>query len=251
MSLVDDSPRTGVRSALRASAVAAFSGLYGLGTAGAVALTFGKRCTWLPTVARAWARTSLRLAGIELEEVGREHLAGRVPRVVTFNHQSLLDALVVCAILPAGSTAVVKKEALRYPGLGPGMSALGFLTIDREDRASAMALLDETARRIRDEHLTVFIAPEGTRAPTSELLPFKRGAFHLARQAGVPIVPMVIEGIRPLQPRGAFAIHPGRVRVRYLPPIPPGQWEASSTSDQADRLRSMYAEELARGALRN
>jgi putative phosphoserine phosphatase/1-acylglycerol-3-phosphate O-acyltransferase len=225
--------------------------MYGLGTAGAAALTFGKRVSWLPVVARTWARTCLQLSGIEIEEEGREHLAGRVPRVVTFNHQSLLDALVVCAILPAGSTAVVKKEAFRYPAMGPAISALGFLSIDREDRESARALLDDTARRIRDEQLTVFIAPEGTRAPTAALLPFKRGAFHLARQAGVPIVPMVIEGTRPLQPRGSFAIHSGSVRIRYLPPIQPEQWEASSPSDQADELHAVYVRELAMGALKH
>ena len=93
--------------------------------------------------------------------------------------------------------------------------------------------------------LTVFIAPEGTRTTDGSLLPFKKGALHLAQASGAPIVPVVIEGAFALHPPGRLTSRPGRVRVRVLPPWATAPLTEAAFGPQTVALRALYAVELA------
>jgi 1-acyl-sn-glycerol-3-phosphate acyltransferase len=200
---------------------------------------------WSSAAVRAWGRVHVWLSLVELEVIGAEHLEGRRPRVVVFNHTSLLDDFLVCALLPEGSVPVIKREVLYVPLIGWAIAALDFIALDRKTPERAHASLSVAARRIGRESLTVFIAPEGTRSRDGALLPFKLGALHLAKDSGAPIVPMVIEGARALQPYGRWAADPGRVVVRVLPPIPSDGLSDDNLRARADELRALYARELA------
>lgn len=202
-------------------------------------VTFDARWRVVPAMIRWWGRTMLRLVRVRIDVSGAEHLAGRRMRVVVFNHASMLDAFIVAALLPPGGTAAVKREVLRYPGVNLAIWALGFVIIDRGHTDRARKSLARAAVRMRDEHLSVFIAPEGTRTRDGRLLPFRRGAFHLALDAGAPIVPLVLYGAGTLKPRGSLVTRPGTVRVLALPPVQP-TYPREQAGAFADALRARY-----------
>lgn len=197
-----------------------------------------------PALLRNWGRTLLWLIGMRVEVVeGREHLEADAAKVVTFNHTSLLDAFICTAIFPPGSTAAVKRELMYYPFVGAASWAFGFLFIDRGHSDKAKRTMARAGARMQRDRLTVFISPEGTRSRTGELLPFKKGAFHLARDAGAPIVPMVIENAMERLPMGSFAPQPGVIRVRLLAPRRMPAEQDGSLADEAEALRNLYLRE--------
>jgi 1-acyl-sn-glycerol-3-phosphate acyltransferase len=195
-------------------------------------------------IMRAYAKGMLAIAQVEIDVEGAEHLAGAANRIATFNHASLLDDWIVFLLAPPGGMPVVKREALFYPIIGLGILLLDFVVLDRGNSERARATLKRAVVRMKSERLTLIIAPEGTRAKSDELSPFKLGAFHLALESRAPIVPIVIYGARALQPAGALQTKRGRVRIRVLPPIPTDDFEAGNLREKAESLRALYAREL-------
>lgn len=131
--------------------------------------------------------------GVRFEIVeGEEHLSTR-PCVLIGNHQSELDVLLLGTIFPQYCAVTAKSSLKRVPFLGWFMALSGTVFIDRSDRQSAVKAFEGAAEEMRRERQSVFIFPEGTRsyAAGPELGAFKKGAFHLAVQAGVPVVPVV------------------------------------------------------------
>ncbi|MCA9663780.1 MAG: 1-acyl-sn-glycerol-3-phosphate acyltransferase [Myxococcales bacterium] len=195
---------------------------------------------------RAWGRSMLWIAGVEVVVEGWEHVAERAPRIVTFNHASTLDNFIVNALLPPGGTPVARRSALWVPIMGLVLALGPILLVDRRGGARARATLDKAARRIRDEALSVVIAPEGTRRGADKPSRFKLGAFELARVTGAPIVPLVILGADQLMPYGRLTATPGRVVVRFLPPIPSDDLTSENLRARADALRERYRQEMRR-----
>jgi len=130
------------------------------------------------------------LGGVRLDVYGSEHLATR-PAVFLFNHQSQLDVLILAKLLRGGFTGVAKKELANDPGFGLVFRLADVAFVDRHDHAQAMKALEPAVQKLH-EGISLVIAPEGTRSATPALGPFKKGAFHVAMQAEVPIVPIVI-----------------------------------------------------------
>lgn len=191
---------------------------------------------------RAWGRALLWIGGVKLVVEGAEHLAGRRPRIVTFNHISTLDSFIVNALLPAGGMPVAARSNLPIFGqilvLGP------ILVLDKGGGPRSRATMKKAAERIRDEALSILIAPEGTRRGEDKPSRFKLGAFELARVTGAPIVPMVIMGAERLMPYGALTTKPGRLVIRILPPIPSDGFTADNLREHADALHERYRVEL-------
>jgi hypothetical protein len=97
---------------------------------------------------------------------------------------------------------------------------------------------------IQKEGQCVCIAPEGTRSTSTNLGRFKKGAFHLALQAGVPVVPIVIHNAIDVAPRGQFIIRPATVKITVLPPVDTSGWTAQTMGEHVDQVRDMFLEEL-------
>jgi HAD superfamily hydrolase (TIGR01490 family) len=183
------------------------------------------------------------LAGVRLDVHGGEHLATR-PAVFLFNHQSQLDVVILAKLLHGGFTGVAKKELARSPGFGLMFRLADVAFVDRHDTAQARKALQPALQKLRDG-ISLVIAPEGTRSATPALGPFKKGAFHVAMQAGVPIVPIVIRNSGELMWRGAKIIHSGTVQVAVLPPIPTTGWVAEELGKRVDEVRGQYLATLA------
>jgi HAD superfamily hydrolase (TIGR01490 family) len=183
------------------------------------------------------------LAGVRIDVQGAEHLAAR-PAVFLFNHQSQLDVLVLAKLLRGGFTGVAKKELARAPGFGLAFRLADVAFVDRKNAAEARRALEPAVEKLR-EGVSLVIAPEGTRSATPTLGPFKKGAFHVAMQAGVPLVPIVIRNAGELMWRGATTIQSGTVQVRVLPPVPTDGWTAADLDDKVAEVRGAYLDTLA------
>jgi WS/DGAT/MGAT family acyltransferase len=183
------------------------------------------------------------LAGVRLEVQGAEHLAAR-PAVFLFNHQSQLDVLILAKLLRGGFTGVAKKELANSPGFGLMFRLADVAFVDRQDNAQARKALEPAVQRLRDG-ISLVIAPEGTRSATPALGPFKKGAFHVAMQAGVPIVPIVIRNSGELMWRGATTIHAGTAQVAVLPPVATDGWDVAGLDERIREVRGQYLATLA------
>lgn len=154
-----------------------------------------------------WARRVVTSARMDLRVIGRENLLHDERFVIMSNHQSHLDVPTLFHALSPRMRMVAKKELFRFPIWGSAMRQSGFVEIDRGNREQAIESLNE-ARRVLDQGFHVWIAPEGTRSPSGDLLPFKKGGFMLALGAGARILPVGILGTR-----DALPVHATRVRV--------------------------------------
>lgn len=166
-----------------------------------------------------WCRGLMWAAGVKVDVRGLEHLAGARGQILVANHASWFDVTALAGYLPVEVCFIGKKELARIPIFGPAFQACGHIPIDREDREAAIRSLDEAGARIRIENKTVILFPEGTRTATGALQPFKHGAFVLAIQAGVPVVPVAIHGSRAVLPKDSLRVRPGTIRIEIGEPI--------------------------------
>jgi 1-acyl-sn-glycerol-3-phosphate acyltransferase len=170
-------------------------------------------------VVRFYGLTTLKILGIDLVFENPSNVESREARVNVSNHQSALDMILGAALSPEGITVVAKKEIIYVPFFNVGWWAMDFIRIDRGNSKKAIESLFQVARKITSEKRTVWILPEGTRSPPGEVRAFKKGAFHLAIQAQVPIYPSVFYGTGELLSKSDLIPKRGVIRVRYLPPV--------------------------------
>jgi 1-acyl-sn-glycerol-3-phosphate acyltransferase len=144
--------------------------------------------------------------------------AARGAYVVVANHQSFLDIFVL-SNLPHEMKWVAKRELFKIPWVGWTFYMSGDIPIDRGNADSAATVLAR-ARRYLDRGMSVMIFPEGTRSRDGKLLPFKAGAFKLAADAGVPLLPIAVSGTAQGMPKGTPWVRPARIHVQILEPVP-------------------------------
>lgn len=161
---------------------------------------------------------------------------GKEPYVVVANHQSYLDIFAMCNIHHEMKW-VAKKELFRIPVFGWGLRLAGDIRLARGDAESALAVMAR-ARHYLAAGMSVSIFPEGTRSPDGKLLPFKPGAFKLAVQAGVPLLPVVVAGAGQGMPKGGPWIRPARLTVRILGPVSTAGLHACDVRALRDDVRS-------------
>lgn len=191
-----------------------------------------------------FADTASALIGLNLKIKGEHHLWSHRPAVFIFNHQSNVDMVIIARLLRRDITGVGKREIRDMPVIGRVMEAAGVVLIDRKNTASAIEAMTPLVDAMRVEGKSVCLSPEGTRAVTPHLAQFKKGAFHLAMQAGVPIVPIVIHNSSDVQPKGDMLYHPGTVEVEVLSPIDTSDWSADKIDEHVADVRSMYLKTL-------
>ncbi|KII94613.1 hypothetical protein PLICRDRAFT_96444 [Plicaturopsis crispa FD-325 SS-3] len=194
-------------------------------------------------VARTFYAAASTVLGLTIEVEGEEHLLTR-PAVFIGNHQSMLDILILGRIFPKQASIMAKKELQWSPALGPFMTMSGTVFIDRGNSAKAQRSLEAAGEGMKARGTSLYMYPEGTRHSGEEpsLLPFKKGAFHLAVQAGLPIVPIVTENYWRIYHKGVFGS--GVLKVKVLPPISTTGLTSSDVSELSVRVREQMLDTL-------
>jgi 1-acyl-sn-glycerol-3-phosphate acyltransferase len=188
------------------------------------------------------ARNWLRLSGVQVEVRGLELLDPKQTYVFVSNHRSYLDTAAMFVFTGRRIGLLAKKELLKVPVLGVGMGFVNVMAIDRTNRESAIRTTEAAARRIQSGvSFAVFV--EGTRAKPGELLPFKKGAFYMARQAGVPVVPVAIKNSDVLMGKGTGEARSGTIEMVFLPPV---DTVGMTTDEDMNRLIASVRDSLAK-----
>jgi 1-acyl-sn-glycerol-3-phosphate acyltransferase len=187
----------------------------------------------------ASARLTNRLLGVQVDVIGHGKLVPGQAYVFTPDHRSHIDITALMAALPTARFAA-KRELFDEPVLGRAMRALGMIPIDRENPAVAKQTLEEAAARL-GRRVSVVIFPEGTRAPAGRMLPLKSGAFFLAIEQQMPVVPVALHNTAHVMPaHGYLTILGGRVVVEILDPVP----TADLRLEDRHRLKAQVEESL-------
>ncbi len=160
------------------------------------------------------------LLGWRITVEDRGHVADSAPAILMASHKSNLDIVVYGGLYPKRAVVIGKREIAKIPVFGWFFRATGNILLDRKDLPSAIASIGAAARRVRDEQISVWVFPEGHRNGSPTLLPFKKGSFHLALAAQVPIVPIVCTQLDGLLDGHRLLVFPGRIRIRVLPAVP-------------------------------
>jgi 1-acyl-sn-glycerol-3-phosphate acyltransferase len=195
---------------------------------------------WAEFGARSW----LGLSGVRVRVRGLELLNPKQTYVFISNHRSHLDTATLFLYTGRRIGILAKKELLKVPILGYGMGFVNVLAIDRSNRERALETTNQATERIKSG-ISFGVFAEGTRAKPGDMLPFKKGAFYMAAQAGVPIVPVAIKNTDILMGKGTGVAKPGTIEIVFLRPV---TTEHVKSDEEVNRLvkevHSFIAEEL-------
>lgn len=194
---------------------------FGFGVWGLLlAIRWGPDQAW-QRVMPAWSRVLLRWTGVQVMVQGAERLS--TPAVIILNHVSYIDAVYPFSVLPPTTRLIIKKELERIPVLGAALRAMGAIFIDRKQGGQALAQIREAMQAL-PPGWSVMVFPEGTRSRSLEMLPFRRGAFFIAMQTGLPILPIGTAGQLDIVPGDGAVMRPGRLVCTVGEPIPSQGW---------------------------
>lgn len=201
---------------------------------------------WMPNAFPRWvrfvARGVLFIAGIRAEMEGQAHLSERRPCVIVGNHQSAFDFATFGQFIPNRCTGIAKRELAFMPLIGWYFALSGGFLIHRKNRTRAVGLLSDVAAHLKKHQLAVGIMPEGTRNRAGKgLLPFKKGAFHLAVEAEADIVVIVSEPLERIANFDTRTLRPGKVKLVAFPPIPV---KGKTVDELADLVRERMLAQL-------
>ncbi|KAI1164265.1 hypothetical protein F5B18DRAFT_650976 [Nemania serpens] len=196
---------------------------------------------------RAFKYVMAFTTGITFEvEDPNKYLETVRPAVFIGNHQTELDVLMLGCMFPKYCSVTAKKNLKSVPFLGWFMSLSGTVFIDRKSSKNARDAMASAAEEIQRRKQSVYMFPEGTRSYTKEpeLLPFKKGAFHLAAQAGVPIVPVVVANYSHVLHIKSLVFNGGRIPVKVLDPIPTTGLTAEDIEELTRSTRELMLQEI-------
>jgi 1-acyl-sn-glycerol-3-phosphate acyltransferase len=196
---------------------------------------------------RLFVRIGLAMVGVRVEVKGLERLDPKQAYIFTPNHQSLIEVPLFLTYLGRNPGYLAKKEVFRYPLFGYGIGLMGVVPVDRSNSAAAV----ESARRATENlrrGKSYIVYPEGTRSRDGRLLPFKKGAFMMAVDAGVPVVPVTISGASRIMPKGEVKVFPSTVRITLHDPISTAGYSKGTVAElmELSRARTLSALDEAR-----
>lgn len=186
--------------------------------------------------AKFGCRLWLRAAGARVHVKGLEHLDPQQAYLFAANHQSNLDPPMLFAYLGHNTGAIAKKELTKFPVLKQGFPLAHVVPIDRRNRESAIESTRRGAQELRRGH-SLMAFPEGTRTVDGRVKEFKKGVFYMAVEAGVPVVPVVVNDTRLVWRKGQSIVTPGDVWLEILPPIPTQGANAEPIEELVERVR--------------
>ncbi len=190
-----------------------------------------------------WSRLFLAIPPVTYTVVGAANADPDQQYVVVTNHLSNFDIPLVLLAVPGRVRFLAKKELFKIPLFGPAMAQVGVVKIDRKAGMSVHDAIFEAAADSLDRGYWLLVFAEGTRSSDGEMAPFKKGAFHIAIENDVPILPVVLEGTHEVNPPGSMLIYPGTAKVSILEPVETHGLTRADIPELASRVQaSMVAE---------
>lgn len=192
--------------------------------------------------AAAWGKVLIALAGVRTTIEGLEHVDTAQSYVFVSNHISGLDPPFHLAKMPVGIRFLAKKELFKVPIFGPGMRSIGMVETDRTAGVTAHRKINEQVAYVIEIGRSLMVYPEGTRSRDGEMKTFKKGAFRIAIDNGMPIVPVTISGTEQAWPVDSKLIRGGRVKMVFGEPILTTDLDAGAIDDLRDCTRAVMLE---------
>jgi putative phosphoserine phosphatase/1-acylglycerol-3-phosphate O-acyltransferase len=190
-----------------------------------------------------FGRVGGQLGNVRVEVVGEQHTTRR-PAVFFINHQStLIDAMVTSRVVRRGFSVVAKAEVKQIPVLGRLLTLADVAFVDRSNTSKAISAMQPAVEKLR-AGISIVMAPEGTRSLSPRIGAFKKGGFHLARDAGVPIIPIVIRNAGEIMWRNAKVAQEGTIEVVVHEPVPTANWTRGDIDEWVSRMRQLYIDTL-------
>jgi putative phosphoserine phosphatase / 1-acylglycerol-3-phosphate O-acyltransferase len=218
-----------------------FAAAVGVGAAAGV-LTFDRR-GGVDMATSLFGRVGGQLGNVRIEVIGEQYTTRR-PAVFFINHQStLIDALVASRVVQRGFSVVAKAEVKQIPVLGQLLTLADVAFVDRSNTSKAISAMQPAVDKLR-AGVSIILAPEGTRSLSPRIGAFKKGGFHLARDAGVPIVPIVIRNAGEIMWRNAKVAQEGTIEVVVHEPAPTADWTRADLDEWVSRMRQLYIDTL-------
>lgn len=169
-----------------------------------------------------------KLLDIKMEVEGIEHIPMAGPFIIAANHQSFLDIAAMVIAVPRKFSFFAKKELGKIPILAGNMKLLEYFLIDRKNPKESMRDMERVRNSMGTGRYNLLVFPEGTRSSTGAILPFKRGAFVVALQTGIPIVPACVDGGHKVVNKESWVVQPGTLKLKFAAPI-----EVKKATDKA------------------
>ncbi len=176
------------------------------------------------------------ISGVRVKAHGLKKIDRNRAFIYVANHESHLDIVALASVMPVGLFYIAKKELAKVPIMGQYIRFIGHIFIDRKDKEKSMQSMRLAASKIKAGK-NVISFPEGTRSKTGEVQIFKRGSFVIAKEGGIPIVPIAISGSRKLLASGSFALRPGTIDVFIGDEISPNKFPNMRTEELAEMAR--------------
>ena len=217
-----------------------------LGTIAIIVSFFTRSGNPVHIIARIWARGILFVSRVKVTVNGLENIDPSRSYVYMSNHQSNFDIPVLLAYLPVQFRWLAKAELFRIPIFGRAMRGAGYVKIDRFNRESAFASIDEAAAKIKNG-VSVMIFPEGTRSRDGNIRPFKKGGFIMAMDAAVPIVPVILLGTWTIMEKSSLKINTGEVALNIASPIATTGYTRDNKDNLIAAVRSVICEGFEKG----
>ncbi len=192
-------------------------------------------------IARIWARGILYVSRIRVKVNGLNQIDPSQSYVYMSNHQSNFDIPVLLAHLPVQFRWLAKAELFKIPLFGRAMQGAGYVKIDRFNQESAFQSIKEAAAKMKDG-VSVMIFPEGTRSRDGRIRPFKKGGFIMAVDAGVPIVPIVLQGTWSIMEKSSLQINTGDVVINLEKPIATTNYSRQNKDELIEAVRRVICE---------
>lgn len=192
------------------------------------------------TVARYWGKVILWLTPAKIKISGLQHIAENQSYVVVANHQSTYDIFAVYGYLPLDFRWVMKQELRKLPFVGFACEKMGHIFVDRFNSQKSIAALNQAERELVGG-VSVFFFPEGTRSNGKYLKPFKKGAFKMAKDLNLPILPLSIANANKIKPSHAFKIYPGTIKMTFHRPISIETVKQSSINELQQQTKQQIA----------
>ncbi|MFH1885430.1 MAG: lysophospholipid acyltransferase family protein [Pseudomonadota bacterium] len=197
-------------------------------------------------VGGAWGRFNARITPMTVEVLGRENIRPGQSYVICSNHQSHFDIFLLYGWLGLDFKWVMKQELRKIPFLGHACEQLGHIFIDRSNHEKAVASINAAKEKIVNGKAVLFF-PEGTRSMDGKLGPFKKGAFRMALDLGLPILPVTIQGTRDVLPPGTMDLQPGHAKMIIHPEVPTTDYSSRTMKKFVDKVREIIQQGLDTG----